>query len=272
VDLIEMVDENTLNAIMKDLDRFSCVTDIEAFKKSRIPEKTQKKVDWAVRIYHDWWNVWKVRIDDGVCKVFKELKEMSVGEMDYVLQFFFSELRKKNGDQYPPRTIKEIAACVQHFLNYQMKIPLSLFKDVQFMATREAMDAAMKKSAKDGFVKEKKRAALITWDEEETMWANGTFGISSPGQLIDTLIFNLGLHLALRASQEHHDLLFGPKSQLVLTTYDAEECLKYTERTSKNKSFGIHNSRMEPKVSYIFKRPDPSRCPVMIYKAYIQHR
>jgi hypothetical protein len=269
----DSMDDSVLDALMVDIERFGCVADIDAFKNSRIPEKTMKKVKWGLQIYLSWLNVWRVRYTDGINKVLKDFSDMSLSEMDYTFQYFFAEIRKKNGVQYPPRTLKEIAACLQHHLNYSMKIAVSIFKDPKFCGTREALDAAMKKSAKSGTVKERKRAALVSWDDEDTMWTNGTFGSGSPRQLVDTLIFHLGLHLALRASQEHRNLLFGSDSQLQFhSSSSGEECLKYIERTSKNKAFGINHSRLEPKVTYIYQSPDQSRCVVNLYKTYIRHR
>jgi hypothetical protein len=187
--------------------------------------------------------------------------------------YFLSEVRKKDGELYPPRTLKEIGACLQHYVNYTLKKPASIFKDVVFLHTREALDASMKFSAREGKVKPRKRAAVVTREKEEGMWNNGSFGTSSPHQLVDTLIYHLGLHLALRAVKEHRDIEYGEKSQLALMkNASGEEYICYTERTSKSKSFGLKQCSREPKVTYIYGQCDPMRCVIKIFKAYISHR
>lgn len=96
-----------------------------------------------------------------------------------VFSFFFAEARKANSEMYPPRTLKEIAAGMQHYLNYELRQAVSIFKDKEFAASRESLDAAMKKSASCGTVKEKKQAASVTEEKENQMWTNGCFGVSN---------------------------------------------------------------------------------------------
>lgn len=250
------------------------VGDIDNFKHSRFPETTLRKVKWVMKMFHEWLGEWRVRLD-GQNKVFIPLNEMCPKEIAYVLQYYFAEVRKVNGEQYPPRTLKEIAAAIQHYLNYTLGLAVSIFKDAEFLETRAALDAAMKKSASDGFVKPKKRAAAISETAEAKMWDSGRLGAQNPEQLIDTLVYCLGLHLALRACQEHRNLTYGPSSQLTLQYDQRLKCerIQYVEMCSKNKAFGIHQANMEPKVTYILPRDDDkSRCVVEIYKTYLSHR
>lgn len=155
-----------------------------------------------------------------------------------------------------------------------MGVPKSIFKDAEFLTARQALDAAMKMSARNGTVKPTKRAATVSYDMEDEMWRSGAFGVSNPRQLLDTLIYHIGLHLALRARQEHRDLQFGADSQLTLEQRtDGSETLKYVERCSKNKDFGINQCTREPKVSYIFENKEhPERCVIRLYKVYVSHR
>jgi hypothetical protein len=230
------------------------------------------KVKWAVKIFCDWQAEWKCRLDGGL-KVYKFFDEMVASEMDFCFKYFFADIRKVSGEFYPPRTLKEIAAGLQHHMNYHLKIPKSIFKDEEFLATRESLDAAMKLSAKQGCVKATKRAATVSYELESEMWSNGTFGTSNPQQLVDTLLYHLGLHLALRARQEHRDLEYGDKSQLILEKCNDSERLKYVERTSKNNDYGIKNCNREPKTTYIYPNVvDPKKCVILIYKTYLSHR
>ena len=184
-----------------------------------------------------------------------------------------SDTRKANGEEYPPTTLKEIVACIQHHCNYELEHPWSILKDEAFIETREILDAVMKRSAKHGNVKEKKRAAPISIESEEQLWKKGVFGRGNPRQLVNTLIYYSGLHFSLRARQEQRNLTYGENSQIsVEKDSKGVERLKYVERTSKNKSYGINNCRKEPKVTYIYQNPDKDRCIVELYKFYLSHR
>ena len=104
--------------------------------------------------------------------------------------------------------------------------------------------------------------------EKGSVWSRQSYR-----QLVNTLIYYFGLHLSLRARQEESDLTYGENSQ-ISAEKDSKgvERLKYVERTSKNKSYGISNSRKEPKVTYIYQNPDKDRCIVELYKFYLSRR
>ena len=218
--------------------RFITTTEneLEALRQSRIPQTTLEKVKWGVNLFYKWHNEWKIGLDGGF-KVYKDLDQMDKSDLNYCLKFFLSDARKVNGQEYPPRTLKEIVACIQHNLNYELKQPWSIFKDEAFMEPREILDAVMKRSARHGNVKEKKRAATISIESEEKLWKTGVFGRGTPRQVIDTLIYYFGIHFSDRARQEQRDLSYGENSQIsVETDSKGVERLEYVERVSTNKS------------------------------------
>ena len=47
----------------------------------------------------------------------------------------------------------------------------------------------------------KKQAELITYAQENYLWKEGILGESNPDQLRDTVLYLLGVHLALRANR-----------------------------------------------------------------------
>ena len=76
----------------------------------------------------------------------------------------------------------------------------------------------MKLSGPEDNVRMKRKSDAISFETENILWDSGAFGCSNSQQLIDTLIYNLGLHLALRACSEHRNLEFGENSQITLQT------------------------------------------------------
>lgn len=254
--------------------RFAQVNEEEINKCiiNRIPENTARKVKWAMKIFNEWFMEWKCRLDEEL-KVFKDLYEFDKSDLNYCLRYFICEIRKENHEKYPPQTLKEIVAMIQHHFNNAFHKSWSIFKDPEFIDSRNVLDAQMKSSARDGCLKPKRRASPITFEDEESLWSNGSFGVSSPKQLLNTLIYHFGIHLSLRACQEHRDLVYGNNSQLSLEVLNGQECLRYTERTSKNNKFGLKCSRMEPKSTVIYpNKENPERCVVRMYQTYIGHR
>lgn len=74
----------------------------------------------------------------------------------------------------------------------------------------------MKELSSRGLGLDKKKAEIITAEQEDIMWRKGILGRDSPAKLLDTVLFQLGLHFALRAGQEHRTLRFGPNSQITV--------------------------------------------------------
>ncbi len=74
--------------------------------ESRFPKNTKKKSMWTVGLLKKWHAEWKVRLDGGL-KVYKDVEEWSKGDLNFALRYFFSEVRKENGERYPRRPSKK---------------------------------------------------------------------------------------------------------------------------------------------------------------------
>lgn len=247
-------------------------SELEYLKQSRIPLNTVRRVKWAMKLFRSWHGEWKTRLDSSL-KVLKDIEEMTLDEIDYCLQHFIPEIRKENGELYPPKTYKEIISSIQHYLNNTLNMKCSIFTDKIFMECRKVIDAQMKKAASLGKAVPPKRSHSISFEDENRLWEIGAFGCSDPKQLLDTLIYHLGIHLSLRACQEHRDLIYGPESQLKLVESESESYIEYTERISKSKRFGLKDVRREPKTTRIYPNSqNPDRCVVRLYELYLSKR
>lgn len=237
-----------------------------------VPKSTVSKSQWAMKVFNDWLTEWKVRLDDTP-KVLKDVNEFSTDDLNYCLKYFYCDVRKQNGERYPPQSLKEMVASIQYFFNNSLKWNISLFTDDEFRTSREVLDAQMKLSARLGLVKPKRKANNISYSMENELWEAGSLGCSNPKQLLNSLIYFFGLHFSLRASQEHRDLQWGNDSQIKLKNENGVDYLEYTERMSKNKRFGLKCCRLEPKVTRLYPNDNfETRCPVRLYKLYTDRR
>lgn len=196
---------------------------------------------------------------------------MTKSTLNQLLKLFIPSLKKLDGSEFPPRSVKEIVALVQHFFNHELKKDWSIFKDIEFEEARVVLDAQMKHLGRVGAAKPTRRAKVVSIELEDSLWEKGVLGQSNGRQLVDTLVYMIGLHCGLRACAEHRALVFGDQLQLVVE--NGVEKIIYTECVSKNRSFGIRHSNIEPKVVSVYKNTlHPERCLVQLYKVYVSHR
>ncbi len=83
-----------------------------------------------------------------------------------------------------------------------------------------------------GFVAKKEKAQLFTHEEEEKMWQSGILGESTPEQLLNTVIFLLGIHLSLHAVDEHKALKVGYWSPIKVK-FDKDADRKFLQHTEQ---------------------------------------
>ena len=259
---------------MASTSRFAFVSkeDIENNLKVAVPISTVRKNKWAFNLFKDWLSEWRVRLD-GECKVLKEIEEFNFNDLDYCLQYFFCGVRRRDGQRYPPQTMKEIAAGIQSYFNSDIfkENKISIFTQKEFSASKEVLNSQLIQSANAGMAKPKRKAELITIEMEEKLWEHNSLGCSNPRQLLNSLIYFFGMHFSLRASGEHRALEYGDNSQIKLINSSEGEYLQYVERRSKNHTFSL-NSCSEPKSTRLYRAVNNERCPVNFYKKYIQHR
>jgi hypothetical protein len=209
-------------------ERFASVSesDIDQLLSSAIPESTRNKQRWAIKIFSEWLGRWCLQ-QVVLPKKAMVVEQLSDNELDICLQYFIPSVRKLDGSPYPPRTVKEMVALVQHYYNVELGRRFSIFTDTAFQESRRVLDAMMKKLARDGLVVPTKRSGVITYEMESELWDSAVLGDGNPQQLLDTMIFMLGLHLSLRACQEHRSLSYGEGGALELGIRDGVECLLY---------------------------------------------
>ena len=197
----------------------------------RYSDATLKKYNWAYHIFRDWRiarNCHTVS-EISLVAIEKNLVEMSVRDMNFALLRFIFEIRKKNGDDYPAETLYETVVCLQLYLATK-GVTVEILDEREFCQVRNALDNRMKQLTKMGCVKLRKKARIITVDEENMMWNASILCSSNRKQLVETLLYLFGIHFSLRAGIEHKALRVGPNSQLKLVQ-PSDGSLSYLEYT-----------------------------------------
>ena len=271
---------------MKTTGHVSKVTRFKAVSEAKLTElktrwmkkRTFNKMQWGIRTFKDWRN--ERLSSPGLFDVILSELDIDVkatitkSGLSHALCMFLAEVTKKDGKPYPGKTLYELVVCLQKSLN-QRDIPWKLIEDPAFLDVKTVLDNVMKERARDNIGMVKKSAEFISVEFENELWRSGTLGEDTPDKLRDTVLFILGINLALRAGDEHHDLQRDSPSKNSQLSFERDgasgkRCLVYREDTvTKTNDGGIGNMKKECKVVWIFPSQNVSRCPVRLIDKYM---
>ena len=240
------------------LPRFDFKSDEEVrqVQKSAVPKNTERNTTWAVNI----WKAWSA-----------QRRQAYASYSDWPVHPIITvETRKSNGKPYPPNTLYAICCGLMRYVREQ-RPTINFFADPEFASFRKTLDGEMKRLRSLGLGVKKKQAEPITVDDETLLWDKGQLGDHSPQTLLDTMIYLIGIHFALRSGQEHRDLQTTQFE--VVNPTDAEPYLIYTENVSKNNPGGLSHRKITPKrVVHHSNSANPNRCLVKLFEKYMSHR
>ena len=84
----------------------------------------------------------------------------------------------------------------------------------------------------------RKKAQVISIEQEDMLWENGILGDHSPQALLNTLVYYIGLYFAIRGG-EHRQLRFKPSQIELVEPDNASPYLIFTEFVSKTNQGGL---------------------------------
>ncbi len=171
---------------------------LELLSRKTFSDNTNSKINWAMNLYRDWYFEWCKSADcDSRIKWSNiESGEIQESNLAHSLSCFLSEVRKRDGSEYPGDSLYQLLICIQFHLERTGR-HWKLIDGEEFTSLKFTLDNLMKERAAMGLGK-RKSSSPISVAEEEQLWVKGVLGTSSPDQLHDTMLFLLGLHLALQ--------------------------------------------------------------------------
>ena len=165
---------------------------LDSIKRSAIPMKTRQSTLWAVNVWKAWAKQRKcIEDDEKKYLLYDNILDMSVESLSFWLSKFVIEVRKENGEEYPPDSIYSICCGLQRHLRTNGREEVNAFGDYQFATFRQVLDGQMKLLKSSGGF-EKKQAGVITEEIEEKLWDLGLLGSHNPQALVDTVFFYIG--------------------------------------------------------------------------------
>ena len=121
------------------------------------------------------------------------IEEIPKGQLDGVLQQFYADLRKKNGEEYEPESLKVMAASLDRCV--KDKCGYSILKDKEFEVSRKVLNGKAINLQRKGKGKRPNRADIVSSNEEDILWQN-VLGQDNPTSLNFTTFFSLDSTLA----------------------------------------------------------------------------
>ncbi len=254
---------------------WGCLQCFLQFCLCRFSAASEKKIGWAFRIFDNWQKAQNLRTklagrDDQIHGVLEDMDDSSLCE---TLCKFILEVRKVSRELYPHETLYSLVIMIQMYL--ETKGRHVRFLDPQsmtFIKVRNTLDNRMKALSREGFITAKSKAEVITYSQEDKMWADNILGNHTHERLLYTVLHLLGVQFALRAGEEHKSLKFGKQLSIETDSDSGDEFLQYVEFTAKNNQGGLDAMKCTGKTLHCYPFVNPSRCLVNLYKKYVVAR
>jgi len=146
---------------------------------------TTKNTKWAIKVFDEWRSE---RVKNGI--IIPDLLSMDNKTMNSFLQRFVIEARKRNGDEYPPKSLYYlICGIMRHCKDNKLLVNFFDEKDNSFAQLRKVLDARMKELLSKGLGTKPKKADVLSEEDEDILWSSGVFGQSCAQSLQYTVFF-----------------------------------------------------------------------------------
>ena len=177
----------------------ACTVDreIERLKQKNWNKNTTRSTNTWVRRFESWY-LQQPRQQ-------AKLEEIPVQELDRVLQEFYCHVRKQNGDEYEPDSLRTMLAALDRHLSGR-GCSYSIIKEREFKESRLVLNGKAIQLRENGKGKKSKKADPLTAEEEEILWNTGVLGGDNPKSLNHTVFYIISQHFGTRGRQEHHQI------------------------------------------------------------------
>ena len=201
----------------------------------------------------------------------RKMEDIPPEELNVILCHYLMKVKKHNGDEYEPDTLKSHLASFDRYLqDLGLSKEYSLFSNPVFHKVNEVLAKKRRQLRQMGKGLKPNKADMLTKEEIELLWNSGQLGSHNPRSLLNTVWFHFCSLFGWRGRDEHSKLKFGDVSLKKEATSERLEFLEWSvEKGSKTRTGESTAVRQfNPKIY----ATNDKRCPVKHFKAYLQHR
>ena len=232
-----------------------------------MPSNTQANTQWSLKTFNSWtdWRC-KAKPGDPVPKDILTCADANV--LNKWLSLFVLEARRIDGTRYPTSTLNMLLSGLKRFVvRANPNTPNFLDEDTRFSGLRGTRDTVARKLREEGMGSFVRHAAVIFYDEEESLWKAGTLGLENPKALLNAIFFMNGKVLCLQGGREQKSL----KIAQFMFGSDQGEFVVYTENGSKNHSGTYKEKAGDNKIIKHYANSQLGiRCYVFLLRFYLQ--
>ena len=169
---------------------------------------------------------------------FQCVSQAAPNELDAVLQHFFAEVKKDDGSDYEPESLRTmLAALDRSFRSSGCKY--SIAKDKEFTESRKVLNGKAIELREQGMGKRKNKADAVTDEEEALMWKSGILGDRTPSSLNHTVFYTLSQQFGTRGHQEHHQIKVEELKFVKNAMTGQTEYVEWVEGLTKTQQGGL---------------------------------
>ena len=235
--------------------------------KGYVPPNTAKNTTWALRVFEEWRCARNKKCTDAVCDP-NLLVSPDADSLNFWIPRFVAEVRRQDGEPYPPKTIHQLLAGLQrHMLENNPLAPKFLdTKNPVFRDIHRSCDSVYRSLHQQGVGARVRHAAVISEAEEQKLWSTGVIGITTPLSLQRAVFFYVGKRFCIRGGEEQRQLR---PSMFVRSSNP--DCYTYVEHGSKNHSGGLKQLSVENKTVPCVAVPENNpQCIVFLLDQYFR--
>ena len=162
------------------------------------------------------------------------LSDKGVSEMNDILGHFYAELRKEDGTDYEPDSLRVMLASLdRHFIDSGFSF--SILRDEPFKNSRKILNGKAIELRERGMGKRKDRADPLTQEDEEALWENGALGGDNPWTLNHTMWFLLSQQFGTRGNHEHIKIMIEDLKWVRVPHTNQVRYVEWTEGLTKTR-------------------------------------
>ena len=192
-------------------------------------ENTKRSTTTWVRRYYKW------ATERGMPT---DLARVLPTDLDAILQQFYAELWKRNGDDYEPESLKVMQTALDRHLRDE-GCSHSILKDREFQRSRKVLNGKAVDLQEKGKGKGPMKADPLTREDEAHLWSSGVLGSENPTSLNYTIFTIFSQHFGTRGRQEHHQIRIEDLKFVRAATTGQISHVEWIEGPTKTRQGGL---------------------------------
>ena len=196
----------------------------------------------------------------------RNIENIPAAELQQLAKKFVLGVRKKNGEEYEPSSLRGFLQSVDRYLR-KKGCTFSLLNDKEFCEVQDILKKKQKQLKAIGKGNKPYSDDALTDEDIEEFYRAGVLGNNTPRALLNTVWMNNCIYFGMRPRQEQRDLCWGDLG--LKTNADGLRYVKFsTERQTKTRTGENTRNVRESKPKMFENLDNNDRCPVTAYLAY----